>query len=383
MKIGLVVQRLGDDLSGGSELLCLEVAQQLAGAHEVEILASNAGSYRTWEPKYPAGPAEVGGIPVRRFEVERERDPGYWQPPPPPGRLAADWVRRFEGPDAPTLRDHLARHGDQYDRVMFFTFRYWTTHACLPLVADRGLLCPTAEDEPAIGYPLFHEAFALARGIAFLTPEERRLVYDRVPGANPRHVVAGMGLRCPEPDPDRVAAFRARHGLQGDYLVYVGRVDPWKGCGELLSHLARYAEEVGPPPTLVLAGDAYMELPEVDWLRPLGFVSAEDKLCALAGAAVKLMPSAHESFSIASLEAMGAGTPVLANARCRVLVGHCRRSQGGLWYDGYQEFREALTLMLEPATRRRLGENARRYVLAEYDWDRVAARYLAFVEEPV
>ena len=55
------------------------------------------------------------------------------------------------------------------------------------------------------------------------------------------------------------------------------------------------------------------------------------------------MPSPYESLSVITLEAWKLGVPVLANARCRVLAGQCRRSDGGLFYEGYAEFAEALS----------------------------------------
>jgi len=72
--------------------------------------------------------------------------------------------------------------------------------------------------------------------------------------------------------------------------------------------------------------------------------------------------------------------PVLANARCEVLKGQCLRSNAGLFYDDYGEFREALGLLLEsPGLRRSLGENGRAYYEANYSWERVEDKYLALL----
>ena len=76
------------------------------------------------------------------------------------------------------------------------------------------------------------------------------------------------------------------------------------------------------------------------------------------------MPSPYESLSVITLEAWKMGVPVLANARCRVLMGQCLRSNGGLFYHGYAEFAEALDLLLErPDVRRgRSGRQGQAYV---------------------
>jgi glycosyltransferase involved in cell wall biosynthesis len=88
-----------------------------------------------------------------------------------------------------------------------------------------------------------------------------------------------------------------------------------------------------------------------------------------------------------TLEAWALGRPVLANARCEVLQGQCRRSNGGLFYENYPEFRESLKLLLaSDKLRRRLGENGQRYFEANYTWDIIEGKYLEIVrrldEEP-
>jgi glycosyltransferase involved in cell wall biosynthesis len=78
------------------------------------------------------------------------------------------------------------------------------------------------------------------------------------------------------------------------------------------------------------------------------------------------MPSAYERLSVIALEAWAMGRPVLANAACKVLVGQCIRSGGGLFYRGYAEFAAALRLLEEnPGLRRSLGESGRAYVSRE------------------
>ena len=79
-------------------------------------------------------------------------------------------------------------------------------------------------------------------------------------------------------------------------------------------------------------------------------------MAALERCRLLVIPSPYESLSVITLEAWKLGVPVLANARCKVLVGQCLRSNGGLFYHGYAEFAEALRLLLErPGLRARLG----------------------------
>ena len=70
------------------------------------------------------------------------------------------------------------------------------------------------------------------------------------------------------------------------------------------------------------------------------------------------------------------GTPVLANARSAVLVEHCVRSNGGLYYADRDEFVEALKLLVgDLGLRAALGRNGRDYVRRDYRWDVVLGKY--------
>ena len=54
----------------------------------------------------------------------------------------------------------------------------------------------------------------------------------------------------------------------------------------------------------------------------------------------------------------------------------CARSGGGLWFQVYPEFEEALLALLrQPALRRALGDAGRAYVLREYAWSAVQRNF--------
>src|SRR4030095_6555719 len=161
--------------------------------------------------------------------------------------------------------------------------------------------------------------------------------------------------------------FGARYGLDRPFLLYVGRVDKNKGCVTLLAYFRKFVEETGADADLVLAGKAVIPVPDHPRIRHLGYVTEDEKVAALRQCRLLVMPSPYESLAIITLEALEAGGPVLATARCRVLMGQCLRSNGGLFYHGYAEFAEGLELLLErPEMRRRLGEQGRAYVEDEY-----------------
>jgi glycosyltransferase involved in cell wall biosynthesis len=123
-----------------------------------------------------------------------------------------------------------------------------------------------------------------------------------------------------------------------------------------------------------------MPEPRSPGVRYLGYLGEDEKRAALAGAAAVVCSSPYESLSISLLEAMSLRSPVLANARSPVLLDHCRRSNGGLFYATGQEFVESLDLLVREAPlRAALGEKGRRYIEAEYRWPVVMERYRSLI----
>jgi glycosyltransferase involved in cell wall biosynthesis len=173
----------------------------------------------------------------------------------------------------------------------------------------------------------------------------------------------------------RGAVFRRRHRLYGPIALYGGRIDPGKGCEELLEYFSAYVSGGGDA-TLALMGVKLMSLPEEPYVRFAGLLSDSERLQALEAATVVVCPSPYESLSLLALEALAAGTPVLANARSAVLVEHCVRSNGGLYYADRDEFVECLKLLIgDEHLRAAMGRNGRDYVRKNYRWDVVLGKY--------
>jgi glycosyltransferase involved in cell wall biosynthesis len=190
--------------------------------------------------------------------------------------------------------------------------------------------------------------------------------------------VVGVGSALPERlDPE---GFRRRHGVDHPFLLYVGRIDENKGCRQLFDFFLRYLRETGSPLRLLLIGKELLKVPQHPAIVAKGFLSDQDKWDALAAALLLVMPSRYESLSMVTLEAWWAERPVLANAKCEVLRGQCRRSNAGLYYSSYDEFAQALRLLeTDEALCAALGANGRRYFEANYAWDVIERKYLALL----
>src|SRR5919106_3690856 len=199
MKLACVIHRFGSDIAGGSENHCRQIAERLAATHDVTVLTTCAKDHVTWQNHYPPGQSRLGSLTLHRFPVRSQRNLHRFTDISDvvfSGRATPAQEERWfheNGPVTPGLLDHLDAHSREYDRVIFWSYRYFTTFFGLPLAADRAVLVPTAEEDPAIHISLLTEYFARPAAYLFLTPEERELIGCRVPATTPSAVI-GCGV---------------------------------------------------------------------------------------------------------------------------------------------------------------------------------------------
>jgi glycosyltransferase involved in cell wall biosynthesis len=406
VRIAFVVQRYGTEILGGSEYHCRLIAERLADRHDVDVLTTCARDYITWKNEYPEGSDRIRGVTVRRFANARMRDIEAFN-------KYSDWIfhnshsrhdelewLKQQGPWSPSLIEYIERHHQAYDILIFFTYLYAPTVLGLRVASAKSLLVPTAHDEPAIQLGIYEQVFSGAAGIVWNTEVERRFVSSkfrlrtivedvvgcgvdlpeggvRIPDANETPVPASPTAREPlAPHLEGPAnAFRRRHRMYGQFLLYGGRIDPGKGCEELLEYFQTYMKDGGDA-TLMLMGVKLMPLPDDPHVRFAGVLPDEERLHALEAATVVIVPSPYESLSLLALEAFAVGTPVLANARAEVLVDHCLQSNAGLFYADRWEFVESLRLLMrDDKLRSAMARNGKTYINRHYRWDLILAKY--------
>ncbi len=382
LKVAFVVQRYGTEVNGGAELYARWMAERLLPYADVTVLTTRAIDFYTWADHYPDGETIINGVRVQRYGVDKPRN---WKRSQKQTRkvllhaatLADEetWMRA-QGPYSTALLAAIERQRDELDLFVFFTYIYATTYFGLPLVAKKAILVPAAHEEPTLAMGLFRPLFTTPPFIIYLTEQERRYVHARLDNRQVPNLVAGIGINAPaQTDPNR---FRRKFDIQGEFLFYVGRIDPAKNVPALIADFLAYQAATGRDLTLVLAGKSQIELPDHVRIRPIGFISEQDKFDGLRAATALVNPSLFESLSIVLLEAWLMGTPTLVNSRCSVLKDQSRRSNGGLWYGGSAEFNATLTYLLDhPAERTALGNNGQQFVKEAYAWEIVLAKFMA------
>jgi glycosyltransferase involved in cell wall biosynthesis len=124
---------------------------------------------------------------------------------------------------------------------------------------------------------------------------------------------------APVRDPAVIEAAKARYGIAGDYLLYLGTLQPRKNLARVIEAFASLQSGA----SLVLAGrrgwlyddlfDRVRRLGLERRVRFPGYVADEDKAALLSGASAFVFPSLYEGFGLPVLEAQACGCPVITS----------------------------------------------------------------------
>ncbi|MCI4364477.1 MAG: glycosyltransferase family 4 protein [Thermoplasmata archaeon] len=216
------------------------------------------------------------------------------------------------------------------------------------------------------------------------TREEERLLRSLGLELPPVHVIppgyAPLAATAPG------GTFRARYGITGPYLLFVGRLASNKGLLPLLEAFRTVAHDA-PSATLVLIGEdggmrtsveaAAVRLGLGERVRILGHVPDDAVLAdAYRDARLTVLPSEYEAFGLVLLESLAQGTPVVAS-RVGGIPEFVPDGQAGLLVtpnDPSELARAILRLWDDTSLAGRLGAYGREVVVPQYTWDRLVDR---------
>ncbi|MFR1380202.1 MAG: glycosyltransferase family 4 protein, partial [Clostridium neonatale] len=386
-KIAFVVQRYGLEVNGGAELYCRQVAEKLSKYYEVDILTTCALDYMTWKNYYIEGKEVINNVNVIRFKVDKERNVNKFNklsekilinPSQNTYEENIEWIEE-QGPVCNDLINYLKENNKEYKSILFMTYLYWTTFWGLEVCPEKSILIPTAHDEPPIYLNIFKEKFNSPKFIAYNTYDEMEFVNKLFNNKFVNSDIFGVGVDLPENIKE--VNIREKYNFSGEYILYVGRIDESKGCGELFEYYLRYIKETRRDIKLVLIGKAVMDIPKHKNIIPIGFVSDEDKFNAIKQSKLVVISSKYESLSMILLESLKLNKPVVVNGNCSVLKTHCIKSNAGLYYQNYNEFKEILKFMFDNKKEYELiGNNGSKYVDNNYDWNIIVKKMIKCIK---
>lgn len=153
-----------------------------------------------------------------------------------------------------------------------------------------------------------------------------------------RVVQCGVDLEKFRPctEPERIPEVKKSLGIEGDYFLYLGTIEPRKNLERLIKAYHICTQRIGSDlPKLVLAGGKgwlydsifakVTELGLTDRVIFTKYVPSEDMNPLMCGAVAFVFPSIYEGFGMPPLEAMACGVPVLASdaASLPEVTGDC------------------------------------------------------------
>lgn len=315
------------------------------------------------------------------------------------------------GPAAPLPKNDLyqylptfARYVEEFRRSESLTYDAIHSHYWLSGVAAMRLACRwdvphvtmfhtlarlkqlarPDEQEPALRLEMEQHLIHRVDRIIAATAEERMHMI-RYAGATPRQIEVipcGANLKLFVPHNQQEARKQLGLEAQQPLLLFVGRLDPFKGPDLLLRAAAMMKEEA----QVVIVGGKLSGDRDLQQLRALarelkiqarvqfvGARSQEELPLFYSAADVTVIPSYHEIFGMAAVESLACGTPVVAT-RAGGLTTIVRHGETGFLVPrGPGFFAERLDCLLsDPDLSASMREAARSSVL-QFDWQRIAA----------
>ncbi len=184
-------------------------------------------------------------------------------------------------------------------------------------------------------------------------------------------------------DPAALARCRQQLGLQRDYWIYIGTIEPRKNLTRLLTGYRRIVDRFPDCPDLLLVGrkgwhaeaifQAIGELRLENRVYHAGYLPRSDLILLLRNAAACLYPSLYEGFGLPVLEAMAAGVPVLTSniSALPEVIGPCGVLINPEEPDSLEAGME--TLHLQPDACARMAREARERARG-FSWENSAMR---------
>ena len=248
------------------------------------------------------------------------------------------------------------------------------------------------EPEPAFRLEMERRLIQYADRIVAPTTDERNQMI-RYCGANPYKIeVIPCGVDLKHFIPQNRRHARERLGLRQDQpvLLFVGRLDPFKGPDLLLREAAIMEEEA----QVVIVGGKLTGDKELQELRQLAAeLNLEDRVHFLgarpkhelpmiySAADVLVMPSYHESFGMAAAESLACGTPVVGT-RAGGLTTIIRHGKTGyLVPRSPGAFAEKLDMLLRNPDLLAQMRQAARHSIQQFDWKNIASQVYSIYDE--
>ena len=165
-------------------------------------------------------------------------------------------------------------------------------------------------------------------------------------------------------------------------ILFLGRLDPKKGL-DLLAQGFQVIQSYFPKTHLIIAGpDNIGFLPTVkkyftlakclDAVTFTGMLTGHQKYAALAASDIFISPSYSEGFSMSVLEAMASNLPCVITTGCNFPEAKIANAAHVVDIDADAITNALLTCLNNPSEAKAMGDRAKKFVVQNYSWDKIA-----------
>jgi len=387
LKIGISIWSFTPNTGGlqsHAQLLCHYLLKR---GHDVTVITRSAtrvpkgGDYLFFNE--PPGPVQVAGIPVTMLRISKMWNPVLWTilktAARKPTLPLAAWL--FETVSARPARDVFAGY-DVIHHIGHAT-------AFMGLVAARAtkfhgipfLVQPTAHPlnfgDSDLDFHLYRQADRL------LVHTQYEQDFFRANGITCPIDVVGNGIV--DRSDGQGHRFRAKHGIAGPMILYLGRKAVDKGY-PLVVEAFKLIQHTNPQVTLVCIGPSSFDVKvqPVPGILELNFVSEQEKHDALAACTFLCVPSEGESFGLVFVEAgkykkpvIGRNLPVLRELlgdNAAMLLGQPDDSRNTVKLSAGELATGIMELLKNQELCRRLGEECHKRS-EKFLWPNIVERF--------
>lgn len=192
--------------------------------------------------------------------------------------------------------------------------------------------------------------------------------------------------------PDQTLPVRNRLGIEKEFLLFVGTIEPRKNLSTLLSAFEEIYRTTDLRPQLVIVGKLGWKVDKLlsqleqsharDRVLLTGYLSDAELAALYSSCFLFIYPSVYEGFGLPPLEAMACGAPVLASPVPSMTEGSETAAHIVPADDTHALAKAIVELFYDAGARQKLSAAGLKYV-RNFSWERTAALTREIYEEAI
>jgi glycosyltransferase involved in cell wall biosynthesis len=242
-----------------------------------------------------------------------------------------------------------------------------------------------------IFFPDLYLMKRVRKSIVLNEPLKEKLVKKGIPEEKLEVIPNGVNVEDFNVSEEGIERVKKKYGLNGIVVMFAGTVTPRKGVFELI----RATEILNRKDTLFLIvgnldldreySQKVMEYARSKGINAkfTGFVPYEDLKALYSACDIFVLPSLEEGHGIVLTEAMASGKPLIGSNVGGIPMQIRDGWNGFLVEPGDEKLlAEKIEYLIENEEERvRMGKNSRKLAKGEFDWEKIAEKYLKIYED--